>query len=83
MKPGEWKRRHEDLLRIALYNAACKYADYVLSDRIDFDEAMSVAKELEDAAVDFAIDFSFAPAGEKQANPPDAGALGTNQDERK
>lgn len=44
----------EDKLRFTLYNAACDYAGYVFSNRIDYDEAMRVAEKLEDAAENFA-----------------------------
>ena len=44
----------DEKLRSNLYQAACQYASYIRSDKIDFAEAMRVANELEEAADAFA-----------------------------
>lgn len=41
-------------INVALYNAATDYAEYVMSDRHNYDEAMRLASALEAAAVAYA-----------------------------
>ena len=51
---NEQARERDTKANVALYNAATDYAEYVMSERSSYDEAMKLAGALEDAAVAYA-----------------------------
>lgn len=59
-------RVRDTKINVALYNAATDYAEYVMSDRSNYDEAMRLASALEAAAVAYA---KIAGGEKPEANP--------------
>lgn len=64
-------RVRDTKINVALYNAATDYAEYVMSDRSNYDEAMRLASALETAAVAYAK----IAGGEKPEAVPNAGNI--------